>query len=532
MNNQLAFVLNAHMPFVRHVEYDRFLEEDWLFEAMNECYLPILRMMNGLMNEGIKFQLTFSLSPTLCAMLTDKLLQERFVGYLNLHIELGNKEFERIKASGDEKALRTLELYRSNLAMNLEDFENLYKRNILEGFKQLSELGYLELITTAATHAFLPAYESKPVAVNAQVETGVMSHAYNFASQPSGFWLPECGYYQGLEKYLKSSGINWMHLAAQSLILSDPYVKRGNYAPIQCRNGVYGFARDYSLTSLVWSNTTGYPCDKDYREFYRDIGYDLPLDYIRPYIHEPDVRVFTGFKYYAITGKTDQKVLYDPDKAAAKVRLHAKNFVYNVRQKSLLLDSILDIDPVYTLSFDCELFGHWWYEGVSWLENVIRECSVADDMSLITPSNYLEQGNAAQVMEPSFSSWGEGGFSGVWIDNSTNAWIYRHTFEAIKNMEELAVRFSQQASLKQRFLNQAARETLLLMASDWPFMIHNRTAASFAQETLSSHIKNLNLVYNSMCKNAVNTEWLVKAEKRNNIFKYIDYNIFNPEHLS
>lgn len=531
MTNQIAFVLNAHLPFVRHVEHPRFLEEDWLFEAMNECYIPMLRMMNRLMNEGMRFQLTFSLSPTLCAMLADKQLQQRFVDYLDLHIELGDKELDRLRREGGGLALRTLQRYRENLRMNREDFETLYKRNILEGFKQLAALGYLELITTAATHAYLPAYESKPVAVNAQIETGVLSHAYNFAAQPAGFWLPECGYYPGVERFLADSGIEWMGLAAQSLILANPLVRRANYAPVRCPNGVCGFARDYALTSLVWSGVNGYPCDPDYREFYRDIGYDLPLDYIYPYLHEPKVRVFTGFKYHAITGRTDQKVLYDPDKAALKVQAHAKNFIFNVRQKGLALEGLVDIDPIYTLSFDCELFGHWWYEGVDWLESVIRGCSLDDDMVLTTPSEYLEAGRDLEVMRPAESSWGEGGFSSVWIDNGSNAWIYRHTYEAIKNMEELAARFPNQTSLKQRFLNQAARETLLLMASDWPFMIHNRTASTFAEQTLCSHIKNLNLVYNNMCKNAVNTEWLVKAEKLNNIFKYIDYNIFNPSHL-
>lgn len=532
MNNQIAFVLNAHLPFVRHIEYPRFLEEDWLFEAINESYLPLLRMLNSLMNEGVKFQLTLSLSPTLCSMLTDKVLQERFLEYLKLHIELGEKEYDRLRDGGDPKNLQTLELYRANLAQNLDDFENLYKRNILEGFKQLSELGYLELITTSATHAYLPAYQSLPVGVNAQIETGVMSHAYNFASQPAGFWLPECGYYPGLEKYLKKASINWMHLSAQSLLLANPMVRRGNFAPIRCPNGVYGFARDYALTSLVWSNINGYPCDPDYREFYRDIGYDLPMDYIGPYIHEPEIRVFTGFKYYAITGRTDRKRLYDPARAQRKALLHARNFVFNVRQKGLRLEHIIDTDPVYTVSFDCELFGHWWYEGVAWLENVIRECSMSDDVTLVTPSWYMENsGVVPETMEPAFSSWGEGGFSNVWVDNGSNAWLYRHTYQALKNMEELSVRFPNQTSLKQRFLNQAARETLLLMASDWPYMIHNKAAASFAEQTLTDHIKNVNLVYNYMCKNAVNTEWLVKAEKRNNIFKYIDYNIFNPGHL-
>jgi len=32
----LALVLHAHLPFVRHPEHERFLEEDWFFEAMTE----------------------------------------------------------------------------------------------------------------------------------------------------------------------------------------------------------------------------------------------------------------------------------------------------------------------------------------------------------------------------------------------------------------------------------------------------------------------------------------------------------------
>ena len=136
-----------------------------------------------------------------------------------------------------------------------------------------------------------------------------------------------------------------------------------------------------------------------------------------------------------------------------------------------------------------------------------------------------------QTLRPALSSWGVGGYSSVWVDGSTNAKYYRHIFKAIERMTELAERFPAQKSLKQRFLNQAARETLLLMASDWPFIIHNQTNAEYAVKRLEGHIQNLNLVYDNMCKNAVNTEWLVKAEKRDNLFKNLDYNIMNGSHL-
>ncbi|MFA7107739.1 MAG: 1,4-alpha-glucan branching protein domain-containing protein [Sphaerochaetaceae bacterium] len=531
MKNQLGIILNAHLPFVRHINYDRFLEEDWLFEAMNESYLPLLRMMNKLRDEGLEFHLTFSFSPTLCSMLNDKILNEKFINYLKLHIELGNKELERCFASNDTKVIPIIQLYLDNLNQNLFDFEKTYSCKIIEGYKKLEEQGFLELISTTATHSYLPIYKNYPVAVNAQIETGLLSHAYCFGKQPKGFWLPECGYYPGLEDNLRKQNISWMHLASQAFILSKDTVKRGNYAPVVCPNGVYGFARDYNLTSLVWSNTTGYPCDEDYREFYRDIGYDLPMDYIKPYIHEPEVRVFTGFKYWAITGNTDKKKIYNIDKAQEKVKLHAKNFMFNVRQKGDNISSKLDYDPYFVVSFDAELFGHWWYEGVSWLENVIRESNKDPQFVTLTPSTYLEKHNPVQTLQPAFSSWGEGGYNDVWVDSSRNAFLLRHAFSSVKRMQELAERFPNESSLKGRFLNQAARETLLLMASDWPFIIHNESNSGYALNRVTNHVKNLNLVYDNMCKNAVNTEWLVNAEKRDNIFKNIDYNIFNSSHL-
>ncbi len=47
-NNNVNFILHAHMPLVRHPEHKRFLEEDWLFESINESYLPMLRMLKRL----------------------------------------------------------------------------------------------------------------------------------------------------------------------------------------------------------------------------------------------------------------------------------------------------------------------------------------------------------------------------------------------------------------------------------------------------------------------------------------------------
>ncbi len=529
MRSNLNFILHAHLPFVRHPEYPKFLEEDWLFEAINESYIPLLRMMYRLRAENIPFRLVFSLSPTLCFMLSDETLKSRFADYMNRHIELGEKEVTRLAEDTDQRKLA--QMYLDNLKENLKFYCETCNTNILQAFNDLSNSGHLELITTAATHAFLPMYKSIPVAVNAQVETGMMYHAKAFDKGAEGFWLPECGYYPGLEDILKRNHIKWTSLSSQAFFLSSQKPEKGTYAPVKCQNGVYCFARDYYLTSLVWSSSVGYPADKDYREFYRDIGYDLPLEYIRPYIQEPDIRVFTGFKYWSITGKTADKVLYRPEKASEKTIEHAKDFLDHAKAKTESIGSMIKDEPIYTLSFDAELFGHWWFEGVQWLENIIRLSASDDSINLMTPTDYIAEKHKVQTLTPAYSSWGEGGYSHVWVDNSTNAWISKYTTKTARCMVELAQRFPNQTSLKGRFITQAARECLLAMASDWPFIIHNHTSEEYAKKRVVGHLQNFFLVYENMTKNAVNTEWLVKSEKRNNIFPDLDYNIFNPNHI-
>jgi 1,4-alpha-glucan branching enzyme len=525
--NRIGLVLNAHLPYIRHPEYPRFLEEDWLFEAISETYLPLLRTLKRLRDESVPFSITVSLSPTLCTMLSDPVLQGRFTNYLKLHRELAEKEVARCAQEQPESS-ELAAMYLKRIDLNVRDHFETYQCNILSGFADLEASGHLELITTAATHAFLPLYSEYPAAVNAQISLAVQSHINHFKKRPKGFWLPECGYWPGLEEYLQHEEISYFQVAAQALLLAAEPVKRGNYAPVACPNGVHAFARDFNISSLVWSNIEGYPTDPDYREFYRDIGYDLPLSYIGPYIHEPEVRVFTGFKYHAITGKTDAKVYYSPRKASVKVGRHADNFLYNIQRKGMDLSDSLDGDPYFTLAFDAELFGHWWFEGVDWLEAVIRRIAASGDVKLQTPSEYLAEGHPLQTLQPALSSWGEGGYANVWADGE-NVWIYRHIHKALERMTELATRFPHQISLKQRFLNQAAREVLLAMASDWPFIIHSGTSVGYAEKRLRDHLANFNLVYENMCKNAVNTEWLIKAEKRNIVFSDIDYNMFKLE---
>lgn len=519
----VILMLHAHLPYVRHPEYASFLEENWLFEAISETYLPLLRVMDRLHAEGVPFKLSLSISPTLSAMLSDPLLQERYVTHLNKQLQLAEREIERTRKDPDFGPLARMyhDLYRENYT----DFVERYEREILRGFDHYYKRGRLELMTTAATHSFLPLYQQYPLAINSQVELAADAHRSMFGKPAKGFWLPECGYYPGLEEVLERHGFRYFFSAAHGLLFAHQRSHGGVYRPVVCPNGVAVFGRDLYSANAVWSADEGYPGDFSYRDFYRDIGYDLPLDYISPYVHHGGIRIPTGFKYHAVTGKTDDKRPYRPDEARQTVTEHAENFIYMQQKLVSRLAPLLDQAPVISCPYDAELFGHWWFEGPLWLEEVMRRVAESDELQMTSGAQYLKELPPTQTLQPAFSSWGNKGYSEVWLDG-TNDWIYRHTHKIIERMTELVSRFPNETGLKQRALAQAAREVLLSQSSDWPFIVRAGTNVSYAVRRIKEHVNNFNTIYDSLCRGTVSTEWLTRVEKKNAIFPEIDYRTF------
>lgn len=523
----ISLVLHAHLPYVRHPEYERFLEENWFFEAVSETYLPLLRMFRGLEADSIPFRLTISLSPTLTSMMEDQLLGERYLAHLDRLLELSESELSRL--AGDEAGLTVARMYRELHRKNREDWADLYSGDILDGFRHFQKLGNLELITTTATHAFLPMYREQPDMIRNQVLVALENHDRLFKAMPEGIWLPECGYYPGLENHLKPYGIKYFFSSAHGVLHADERPDYGVYAPLRTPNGIAVFARDRAASNAIWSAEDGFPGHPDYRDFYRDIGFDLPEEYIGPYAIDAGKRVNTGFKYHAITGDTEQKALYNPDKGRARARIDARTFLTNRIRQCEAISEIMDRPPVISAPFDAELFGHWWFEGPAFLDAFFREFHTSEhELAQVTPSEYLHVWPHNQVTRPAFSSWGDKGYGQVWLDGS-NDWIYRHTHKMVERMGELVERFPDEKGLKLRTLNQAARELLLSQASDWPFVIKTGTTVPYAERRVKNHISNFNRIYESLCRNTVKTEWLTKLEKRNNIFKDIDYRIFRPK---
>ena len=246
----LALVLHSHLPFVRHPEHDQFLEEDWLYEAITETYIPILNVFEGLVNDGIDFRITMSLSPSLIAMLTDPLLQERYVGHVTKLIELSEKEVERTAHLPEFNA--SARMYRELFGNARSVFEEQYGRNLVAAFRKFQDFGKVELVTSSATHAFLPLMQNDK-AVRAQIMVAVEQHKKHLGRAPKGIWLPECGYYEGLDEILKDAGISFFFTDAHALFHASPRPKYGVYAPVYCPSGVAAFGRDIESSKQVWS---------------------------------------------------------------------------------------------------------------------------------------------------------------------------------------------------------------------------------------------------------------------------------------
>jgi len=519
----LCLVLHGHLPFVRHPEFEDFLEEDWLYEAITETYVPLISVFEGLVNDGIDFRLTMTLSPTLVSMLGDPLLQERYLKHINKSIELAAKEMER---TAWHPGFRDLARMYFNKFSYARDAFLKYNRNLTFAFKKFQDLGKLEIITCAATHGFFPLMDVCRASVRAQVKVAVNHYESIFGHKPNGIWLPECGYQPGHDEILKEAGIRFFFTDSHGVLHGSPRPKYGIFAPVYCKGtGVACFGRDLESSKQVWSSIEGYPGDYDYREFYRDIGFDLEYDYIKPYIHPDGVRINTGIKYYRITGPGNHKEPYVENWARDKAAAHAGNFMFNRQKQASYLNDLMGRPPIIVSPYDAELFGHWWYEGPMWLDFLFRKIACdQDEIRLITPSEYLRENPRNQVITPSLSSWGYKGYSEMWLQGS-NDWIYRHLHMASLRMSELVKMFPRADGLRKRGLNQALRELLLAQSSDWGFILGTGTHTSYAIRRTKEHLLRFTRLYEELKSNSIDEGWLADIEYKDNIFSEIDYRV-------
>ncbi|MCU0838110.1 MAG: DUF1957 domain-containing protein [Rhodospirillales bacterium] len=521
-----CLVLHAHLPYVRHPEHPSFFEESWLFEAITDTYIPLLRLLEGLLSDEVPVRLTISLSPPLIEMLNDRLLRERYLAHLNKLCQLGDKEI--IRKHGTPHLTEVARMYRRLLYETQTWYADTYACDLVAAFRRLQEAGVIELATAGATHGFLPILKTQPASVHAQLQVAARTYRRAFGREAPGFWLPECGYYPGLEAEVDAAGGRYFFVETHGILNASARSPYGYLAPLACPNGVAAFGRDPASSRQVWSQHEGYPGDPWYRDFYRDIGFDADLEYIRPYILDGHTRIFTGFKYHRITGVTDDKAVYEPERARERADAHAADFLSRQVDAVRRYAAAMDRPPLIVALYDAELFGHWWFEGPQFLNYFIRKLAFDQDVvEMITPSDYLARHPEVPCAEPSASSWGDQGYSSFWI-NPGNDWIYRHLHDAGGRMHRLACRYREvdRSSPSERALNQAARSLLLAQSSDWPFIMKTGTAVDYAHGRVRDHLARFHSLCDDVEADRIDLRRLCALETMDAIFADIDFRLF------
>ena len=310
------------------------------------------------------------------------------------------------------------------------------------------------------------------------------------------------------------------------ILYANPTPIYGTFAPISTPNGIAAFGRDIESSKQVWSSVCGYPGDFNYREFYRDIGYDADYDYIKPYIAKNGVRVNTGIKYHRITSKSDYKDYYNLEWAHDSVCNHAGHFLDSRVKQINDLANFMDVPPIVVCPYDAELYGHWWYEGPEFLYILFKKIYYDEcNFKLITPGEYIDKYPQMQMCSPCISSWGANGYSEVWL-NPSNDYIHKHLHIAGDRMVELAHKFPNSKGLTKKALNQCARELLLAQSSDWLFIITHGTMVDYAKKRIKDHIGRFTKLYEQINSNNIDEEYLKQISKQDCIFPFIDYMIY------
>lgn len=552
----VSFVLHAHLPFIHHPESNDYLEESWLYEAISETYIPLLRNFKKLVDEGVNFRITMSMTPPLLSMLDNKLLQQKYINYLENLIELSEKEIKR--TTFNEKMNNLSKYYYERYSDDLRLFRDEFKCDLISQFKHFQDIGVLEIITCGATHGYFPILYVNEKTVRAQIAVGVQTYERYFGKKPRGIWLPECGYVPEADKYLREFGVDYAIVESHGVLYANPTPIYGTLAPIVSPQGFTVFGRDMESSRQVWSSINGYPGDYNYRDFYRDIGYEADYDYIKPYIAHNGVRVHTGIKYHRITGDTDNKDIYDIQWAKDSAERQAGHFLNSRTEQIENASHYMNKPPIVLCPYDAELYGHWWYEGPYWLYILFKKIYYDEcNFELITPSEYMDRYPEIQQCQPCRSSWGANGYSEVWL-NPSNDYAHKHLHTAGDRMCELAYKFRdsydvlnnldnqikelkkekkpitsitssskyRNAKLQVRALNQAARELLLAQSSDWLFIITNNTMVDYAHRRIKDHIGRFTRLYNELNSGKIDRKFLSEIEEKDPVFPDIDYRIY------
>jgi 1,4-alpha-glucan branching enzyme len=519
-----AFCLHTHLPYVlAHGRWPHGM--DWLSEASAETYMQLIDILDSMIAEGLKPKLTIDISPVLCEQLSDESFKTEFVSYLENKIEAAAHDAEEFYKYNQKSMLAQAHFWETFYKKTLARFNEI-DRDIIGQLKRLQDEGYLEILTCGATHGYVPLL-SRDETVQAQFKMAVKNYRKHFGRDPRGTWLPECAYRprynwtppvpidgkqepyprKGVDEFLSENGLEffivdsallkggksigvyldrfealkrlWGQFEEQYKPRKEDFTKtpREIYLVSSAPEGKKPsaiYTRDPETGLLVWSGEHGYPGDGHYLDFHKK-------------------RFPGGHRYWAVTSSDADladKGEYNQKSAMDRLPENADHFTDKIND---ILSDYYDESGragILMAPYDAELFGHWWFEGPLFLKEVLTRICNNPDIEPTFLSEHLDRTQPSQIISIPEGSWGEGGHHYIWL-NKENEWTWKHIYKSEQILCRLARYYDANRETIDNdlvdIIKQAARELMLMSASDWQFLISTWAARDYAELRLSEH---------------------------------------------
>jgi 1,4-alpha-glucan branching enzyme len=510
-----VLTLHSHLPWVLH--HGRWPHgSDWLCEAAVDTYLPLLAALEVLEHQQIAAPLTLGVTPVLANQLAHPDFGRELEAFLAQRLVACDEAVDDFSSSGEETLVPLARYW----GVRLRRLQRLLRRcgsDLVRPLRRHAEAGRIELISSAATHGFLPLL-ARDESIRFQLRLGRQEHRRLFGTDPAGCWVPECAYRSdgawapdpsapgrawraGVESHLRAAGFDYFftdsHMAKAGRTLGlygEPDVVDGIREPAEApleavypRNPYRGYdlavpdgapvavlVRDPQSSLRVWSRYHGFPGDGGYLEFHK-------------------IRWPGGLKFWRVTGMDVDlggKLPYDVNVARARAHRHAGE--YTTLLLSLAAAATSLGGEVIAVPFDTELFGHWWFEGVDFLGDTYRALARQSTVRPVTAGEFLGRRTERRAtITLTEGSWGANGDFSMWLNPET-LWTWQRLWSLEERFWTLArTQLSAAPPLRPSVWAQAARELLLAQSSDWQFIISTGAAADYAERRFQEHCDGL-----------------------------------------
>jgi 1,4-alpha-glucan branching enzyme len=506
-----CIVLHGHMPYVlRHGLWPH--GEDWLYEAVAETYLPLLSVIDECAYLNGNPRLTIGMTPILLEQLANDYFKKGFQTYLEDRRDRAKNDRHEFEQTDQKHMAYLATLWEQFYAKLAQQFNDI-NCDIPVALKRQSEAGRIELLTSAATHGYMPLL-LEDSSVRAQVRAGLSTSERILGFRPDGIWLPEGAYRPagnwtppiawgdihpraGIEQIIGDEGITHFFVDSHLIengnkngALHEPVWVKGNY---NNSSPVAAFTRDPHICHQVWCGFVGYPANGTYLEFHKRQGNRR------------------GLRYWKVTdckSGLGDKQLYYPDDVPGRICEHVRHFCDQVKRRLYEYRSQTGRQGVVVACFDAELFGHWWFEGPRFLRDVLLTLNADPDVELCTAKDYLHSRPPDKWVQLHSGSWGEGGDHRVWAKHDLNwLWEMEYRCESLFGKLTYHLPWRNQPDMR-KILEKAGRELLLLQASDWPFVISRRQAPDYGIKRFTQHVDNFDMLTDIAERLAENPSYL------------------------